>query len=552
MFGPCEEKQLQEYYENKRIIEEANDFPRNIRELLDLAVGYEDNQFLLNFFDQQRQLDAKQLQEQVYRLADSLVAMGVKLGDRVALLMGNRIEFPVTMLALGVLGAAMQPLNNRLTSKELDYFINDAEVDMIITESQYIGLIDGMESRPATLTPSRIILVSELDSTQLPKGFTSWDGMVERGCSDYRPEWDVEPESLLSVQYTSGSTGLPKGCMLSQRYFMIFGAQLMLFRKDDPIRSMLIDHSFFYIDPQWQLMAMLYGNGQAHVASGPSGSRFVKRLREWDIEYALTPRPLFGEMGSPEDRNLPIKKLSAVAAGADIVRHIRRRFNAFVSDDYGMTELGIILRSPDAMDPAVFDGTCGVPALFREVKVLRSDNTECDTGEPGELVVRGEGIFLGYYNKPEVTAKEFVDGWFRTGDLGVRSEHGFYSIVGRVKDIIRRSSENISALQVEQALTQVEGVKQVAVIAVPDDYRGEEVKAYLLLEENESQSQVTPTKVIEACKAYLPDFKLPRYIEYVNDFPYTPSLKVAKPKLIANKENLLTGSWDHLNQSWVQ
>jgi crotonobetaine/carnitine-CoA ligase len=236
----------------------------------------------------------------------------------------------------------------------------------------------------------------------------------------------------------------------------------------------------------------------------------------------------------------------AVAAGAEGIRNIRRRFGCVATDGYGMTEIGAALMLPDELDDPDADACVGIPAPFRECRIVREDGTDCGVNESGELWVRGDGILMGYYNKPQATAEAFAADWFRTGDLFIVTDKGYYQIVGRIKDMIRRSSENISALEVEQALTMVDGVKQVAVVAVPDDYRGEEVKAYLLLEEGQTQGSVSPQRVREDCKKRLAEYKIPRFIEYVTDFPYTPSQKVAKAKLVAQKEDLREGAWDAL------
>ena len=211
-----------------------------------------------------------------------------------------------------------------------------------------------------------------------------------------------------------------------------------------------------------------------------------------------------------------------------------------------MTEIGTALILPDDPGDPDADGTVGVPAPFRECRIVRPDGARCNPGEAGELWVRGDGILSGYYNNPAATSEAFEGDWFRTGDLFVQTEKGYYRIVGRLKDMIRRSSENISALEVEQALTMVDGVRQVAVVAVPDDYRGEEVKAYLLLEPGESPASVPPHRVLEQARARLAEYKLPRFIEYVTDFPYTPSQKVAKATLTAQKDDLREGAWDAL------
>lgn len=534
-------KVLQEFEEQKAALEHSNDFPADFRELLDYGVERAGDGGGVNFFDQGRALSAIELRDEVYRLADGLHKLGVSKGTHAAVMLSNRIEFPLTWLALGVLGAVMVPVNTRYTSEELDYQFNDGDVEFLVIESAFLDTLQGMQQRPLCLSDDRLVVVSDQEAPP----YRNWLSLIIDGDAGYRPDWEIDSQQLLNIQYTSGTTGFPKGCMLTQRSWIVFGCQVAALA-DEKITSVLADHPFFYIDPQWQLVMALYEGATIHYAAKLSSSRFVERLKKYNIEFSLFPRPILGEYGEPGDRETSLKKLLAVAAGVDGIRNIRRRFDVYATDGYGMTEIGVALRVPDALQDPAADGSCGVPAPFRECRIMCEDGSEAKTGEAGELWVRGDGILLGYYNKPEANAEAFVDGWFRTGDLFIRDENGYFRIVGRTKDMIRRSSENISALEVEQVLTMVPGVKQAAVVAVPDDYRGEEVKAYLLLEEGETAESVPPQFVNDSCKDKLAEFKLPRFIEYVSDFPYTPTQKVAKQKLIAQKKDLRQGSWDTL------
>ena len=532
---------LEKFQHRVSAIEQDNDFPADFRQLLDRAVEVNPVGGGLNFFDQGRSLNTSELRDAVYRLADGLQGMGVGKGSHVAVMLPNLIEFPVTWLALGVLGAVQIAVNNRFTAQELNYQFNDADAEFVVTAPQFLPVIDAMETRQALFSDDHIIVVAD----EAVAGHPHWQSLADAGSPDYRPDWPVSSADLLSIQYTSGSTGLPKGCMLTQRSWIVFGCTpLVLF--DHQIDNIMADHSFFYLDPQWQTVSALYGGARLHVPEKLSASRFVERVKAHSINMTLFPRPIVGEKGKESDKDTSLKKILAVAAGAEGIRNIRRRFGCVATDGFGMTEVGATLMMPeDANDPDL-DACCGVPGPFRECGIVREDGTDCATDEPGELWVRGDGILLGYYNKSEATAEAFEGDWFRTGDLFIRNGKGYYQIVGRIKDMIRRSSENISALEVEQALTMVEGVQQVAVVPVPDDYRGEEVKAYLLLEHGETPESIPPEKILEGAKERIAEYKIPRFIEYVTTFPYTPSQKVAKAKLVAQATDLRAGAWDAL------
>jgi crotonobetaine/carnitine-CoA ligase len=195
----------------------------------------------------------------------------------------------------------------------------------------------------------------------------------------------------------------------------------------------------------------------------------------------------------------------------------------------------------------VGSGTCGLPSPFREVSIRDPEGRELGPGEMGELWVRGPGILLGYWNKPEANAAAFPgDGWFRTGDLFRRDARGFHFIVGRVKDMIRRSGENIAAREVEAALLALEAVEEAAVIGVPDADRGQEVKACLVLKPGLTQAELPPAAVFAHCASRLARFKVPRFLEYRASLPKTPSQKIAKHLLVAERADLREGAIDRL------
>ncbi|MBM3855588.1 MAG: ATP-dependent acyl-CoA ligase, partial [Verrucomicrobia bacterium] len=186
----------------------------------------------------------------------------------------------------------------------------------------------------------------------------------------------------------------------------------------------------------------------------------------------------------------------------------------------------------------------------RDLRIVDESGNDVPDGISGELVVRGDGLFLGYYNNPEANKNSFYGDWFRTGDMFVRTKNGYYKIVGRFKDMIRRSSENISATEVEHVVRGIGDVADVAAVPVPDDYRGEEVKIYVRLVNGKDQSDCPPELIIDHCQKHLAKFKVPRYVAYVKTFPYTPSGRVAKHELIAGTVDLRTNSYDREDDLW--
>jgi crotonobetaine/carnitine-CoA ligase len=190
-------------------------------------------------------------------------------------------------------------------------------------------------------------------------------------------------------------------------------------------------------------------------------------------------------------------------------------------------------------------GSIGIPVPEVEVKIVNDDSVEVPLGSAGEFWVKGPGMFRGYLNRPEATMEVIVDGWFRTGDLGRADERGFLYFLGRKKDIIRRSGQNLAAAEVEDVLRSHPKILDAAVIPVPDRERGEEVKAYLLLIEGETPEGLPPEEVVRFCDERLARYKVPRYIEYRTlDFARTPSMRVRKELLKAERPDLTAGCWD--------
>jgi crotonobetaine/carnitine-CoA ligase len=198
----------------------------------------------------------------------------------------------------------------------------------------------------------------------------------------------------------------------------------------------------------------------------------------------------------------------------------------------------------------VGSGSCGLPAPFRECRVADEQGRPLPPGEAGELLVRGPGIMKGYYRNPEATAAAFHGDWFRTGDLFRQDERGFLYIVGRLKDMVRRSGENIAARELESVLNALPEVRESAIIPVPDEIRGEEVKACIVLREGCAPSPELLEGLIRHCQRQLAAFKVPRYFSFHDSFPLTASAKIAKKSLQPDGSDPRRGSFDRIENRW--
>jgi crotonobetaine/carnitine-CoA ligase len=376
-----------------------------------------------------------------------------------------------------------------------------------------------------------------------PSGMRAWASLL--AAEGELPGPGPGLDDLVNLQYTSGTTGFPKGCMLSHRYWLTL-ARVAAGRAGD-VRVMLAAQPFYYMDPQWHLLMAMTLGGRLVVAPKPSATRFLDWIRREGVEYCIFPQVVLKQPARADDADTPLKRVSIFGLRADMHAALERRFGCIARESFGMTEIGSGLMTPPEATEMVGSGTCGLPSPFREVSIRDPEGRELGPGEMGELWVRGPGILLGYWNKPEANAAAFPgDGWFRTGDLFRRDARGFHFIVGRVKDMIRRSGENIAAREVEAALLALEAVEEAAVIGVPDADRGQEVKACLVLKPGLTQAELPPAAVFAHCASRLARFKVPRFLEYRASLPKTPSQKIAKHLLVAERADLREGAIDRL------
>jgi crotonobetaine/carnitine-CoA ligase len=307
------------------------------------------------------------------------------------------------------------------------------------------------------------------------------------------------------------------------------------------------------MDPQWQVIMTLTAGATMVLAGKYSPSKYMSLVRQYGVTWSLTPRAIlvFKQPESPLDGQNKLKYVNVFGFPPHLHKKFEERFQVAAREGYGMTEIGSCMRVPLGDAHMSGTGSVGVPVGYREVRIVNEDGQDVPRGEIGELWVRGAGIFKGYYNQPEANAISFTGEWFHTGDLFRQDENGYYYIVGRKKDMVRRHAENISASEVENVLRLHPKVLDVAVVPVPDEIRGEEVKAYIIPKPGESRETIPPEELIAFCLERIAKFKVPRFIEYRESFPRTPTERVEKHKLIAEKKDLRSGAYDAEEKKWL-
>ena len=532
--------------EERRRRIESEPLPANIAALIDEAADAAGDRMAWNFFESGETITYAELRRRVHGLARSLAAIGVKKGTHVAVMLPNVAAFPLTWLAIGTLGAVMIPVNVGYQPRELRFVLDSGDATFAIVDEACWPMLEGCIAEGGLRVARQNVVVRG----EVASGLHDWGALAQPSDEAYAAATPVELDDLLNIQFTSGTTGFPKGCMLTQRYWLTSG-KVNAFRDGRRYERILASTPFYYMDPQWLLLMTFYQRGTLFVAARQSTSRFTSWLREHRVQFCLFPFLVYKNPPSTDDPLDDLVRGNVYGVAPAVHAKIEERFDFCAREAFGMTELGSAMFMPIEAADMVGSGSCGVPVPFRECCIVDANDAPVASGEVGELCVRGPGLLLGYYNNPEATAKALRGGWFHTGDLFRQDERGYFYIVGRQKDMIRRSSENIAAREVEAVLNSIPVVLESAAVPVPDEVRGEEVKAYVVLRDGGEGEDAMLEQIVKGCQAQLARFKVPRYFSFRTELPKTASLKVAKQGLLASAREGTERTYDRVAGCWL-
>ena len=482
-------------------------------------------------------LSFAQLEARSNQLAHALVALGLQPGDRVAVLAANKPVFPLAWLAIMKAGACMVPVNPAYRDADARHLLTHAEVRLAIADGERADLLRHLRADLASLQQVLI---------DTPVAALQDDELELQGLMQAQPPTplavDVPADALANVQFTSGTTGLPKGCMLSHRYWTQLGRLIA----DElvglgPTDVMLTAQPFSYIDPQWNVAAMLASGAQLVVLDRFSPSRFWPKVVAHGATFfyclGAMPALLLAQPTSPAERAHRLRVVMCSGIPADRHVELETRFGVPWREVYGTTETGAdVMVYADMAQALRGSGSIGVALPHRELRIGDDDARPVPRGQVGELLIRGTAMMDGYFRNAQATQSAFANGWYHTGDLATMDAQSAVRIVGRKKDMIRRSGENISAAEVESVLEQHPAVLLAAVVALPDPLRGEEAKAFVVL--RDAQTRFDPEALAAFVESRLARFKVPRYWERRDDLPRTASERVAKHLLVSASDGV--------------
>ncbi|MCP5028802.1 MAG: acyl--CoA ligase [Actinomycetia bacterium] len=484
------------------------------------------DQIAIDYFLDGVQLTYRDVHEHSNRVAANLLARGYRKGAHIAVMLPNGPASVLVWFAIMKLGAVVVPVNTAYGGKELDYLLNQSDAQALIIGSDFRSAFEAMGDCPELLSDPMVVADNELGD--LAKG-----GPL----ATFDPGYPVVATDLANLQYTSGTTGFPKGCMLTQDYWLLLSYSIGEVHKYYGSSRLFFWAPFFYMDGQWSFLSAMAIGGTAIVASRMSLTDFLGWLREHEAHYCVLPEPILKTVPPAEDdAGIPLKFVHTFGWRPAARAEAEERFGLVARDSFGMTEVGPAIVCPRDAGDKLDQNTCGIAAPFRETRVVDDDGNECTPGEAGELQIRGRSIMLGYHKRPGANADTFDGDWLRTGDLFVKDEDGYHRIVGRLKEMIKRAGENVSASEVEAAMREAPAIAEAAAIAVPDEMRREEVMVLLKLAAGSTTDDMPPAAVREH-SSQLAAFKRPRYVAYVDEFPRTATNKIAKASITLDNLN---------------
>lgn len=533
--------------DTKRI--ESQPLPKNVPALLEQAVREIPDAVAMSFFEDGIEISYRDLGDQVRRLASGLAGIGVARGTHVGVMLTNTPAFPITWFALLHLGAVMVPVNTRYTGRELEYVLRTSEAGYLVIEASLLGTLREADAHAHSVAAENVIVAGATETIDRHK---SWSALAEGGREAAPDSSAVDQFDLANIQFTSGTTGFPKGCMQTHRFWLEVSTVVAKAYLPEAKRYLLYQ-SMFYMDPQFLLLSAIINRGTAYISRGPSMHRYADWVKSNRIEFAFMPEAVFKKL-LERGETLPTLRRVNIFGWSKASHRIAQAFFPFpLREAFGMTETGMDLYQPEEAASMVGEKSCGLECPFRQCRVMTEDGVEAEAGQIGELWVRGPGVIKGYYKNPAANAASFSGEWFRTGDLFSRDASGFFYYKGRLKEMIRRSGENIAAQEVEAVLLGCPFVIEAAVVGVPDADRGEEVKAFLICREGvDIRRQPDLVKeLLEVCVQNLAPFKIPRFIGQVGAFPRTGSNKIAKRQFIESTEDIRGNSYDRQVGGWI-
>lgn len=519
----------------------ANELPNNI------GLEYNTREYSLTW---------KELDELTDKIAKGFMSLGVQKGDKVAIWATNIPEWFLTLYATAKIGAVLVTVNTNYKIFELEYLLSQSDTKVLVCmqgfkDSNYVEIIK--ELVPEINSENEVIESEKLPflkqvifagNSEIPQGMISFDSLIELGKKVSDKEYlarfnSIDCNEVVNMQYTSGTTGFPKGVMLSHRNIVnngkTIGEGMALTSKDRLCICVPMFHCFGLV---LAFLACLTNKASMVAVESYNPVVVMETLSKKQCTAVHGVPTMFIHMlEHPTFDQFDFSHLrTGIMAGSPCPIEIMKK----VVDKMNMKDIVIVFGQTEASPGCTMTTThdtienrvttVGRAFPHVECKIINPEtNEEMPCGEPGEFVARGYNIMQGYYKMPEATKNVIdKDGWLHTGDLCTKNKDGYYKVVGRIKDMIIRGGENIYPKEIEEYLYTVDGISDVQVVGVPSEKYGEEVMAFIILKKN---SNLTEDDIKKLVKKNMARHKVPSYVKFLDKFPTTASGKIQKYKL---------------------
>ena len=484
--------------------------------------------------DQQR-LTYGELDDAVRRCARAMQRAGLERGDRVAIMLPNIPEFTIAYFAAIYNGHVVVTLNTLLSADEVAFQLTNSETRLLVVDAEFLEA--GLEGFGRSKTCELLYVTGAVEES-LPAGATPFEALLSK--TEHADVVQTMADDTAVIIYTSGTTGQPKGAELThfnlhrnaqfvcERAFSEWPGKVQVMGPGQVALSALpLYHIFGQTNVQ---NAMLYGGAAFTNVRRFTSSAVIDTIgRDAVTFFPGVPTMYFALLHAPEVDAAGLSSLQfCVSGGAPLPVEVKRafegRFNVHIQEGYGLTETSPLatIQAPSETAKA---GTIGKPIDGTELRIFDDDGMEVPQGERGEIVIRGHNTMKGYFRNPEATREAFRGGWFHSGDIGFIDEEGDVFIVDRKKDLVIRGGYNVYPREVEEVLYAHPAVREAAVLGIPDEKYGEEVRAVISLKDG---CQVTPEEITQYCKEHLAAYKYPRIVDIIDDLPKGSTGKILK------------------------
>jgi fatty-acyl-CoA synthase len=487
------------------------------------------------------QLTYQEHYERVNRFSNALLALGVKQGDRVGWLSPNCHRMLEAFYAVLRLGAVFVPMNFRLIPSDFSYILNHSESKALFVAEELLETIEPIRDELQTVTE----FIALTDKVSVPAGWKNYEELLAEASPSEPPEPEIDENEVSTLLYTSGTTGRPKGVMLTQRniYLNVLNFIMYLQLNDDDV--LLHTLPLFHCNG-WGVPFAVTAMGGSHVLLPKPEPRQVLELmvRERVSVACMAPTVLNSLLNFPEADQYNFERTPRVVAAGSappmaIVKKLIERFGWDFRQIYGLTETSPVLtianvkshlKELPAEEQYKLLAKAGMEAIGVSVRVVDEDGRDVkrDGQEVGEVIARSNVVMAGYWRQPDETDKAIRDGWFHTGDMATVDEEGYIDIVDRKKDLIISGGENVSSIEVEGVIYQHPAVVECAIIAIPDEKWGEIPLAIVV---GKAGQQLTEAELINFCRERMAHFKVPKRVEFTDALPRTATGKLKKNEM---------------------